>query len=141
MPDTRKLRWVHRNRAESSPTRRAADLLAGLARDVDASCCVARDLASAVSPLVDGQFRRHCRIAGMSGRGVVFSVDRPSLVYPLKQRWAAVLQRSLERALRGRRVSQIIFQFGVNGVEVGDPPAGEAAGHAAVSKSRERPRP
>ncbi|MGB2986961.1 MAG: DciA family protein [Phycisphaerae bacterium] len=76
----------------------------------------AQALASAITELVDDEFRSHCRVTVMDGRTLVINVDGPGLVYPMRMRWLAPLRRAQSASSWGHRVNKIVFEFGTTGV-------------------------
>ena len=108
-----RLNWVQKNceryahvHAVGRLTRRLVEDVA-MVEDAEAS-----ELASALAPAVDGQFRRHCRIRGIRGGVLVVNVDQVGLVCPMRLRWSRCLGRFLSGERRWCSVRQVRFELG-----------------------------
>lgn len=110
------LEWVQRNRSRKSRVQPLGVWAERVVSQVDADgLTAARSMAHALSPLVDEQFREHCRVARVGRRRVIIHVDDPALVYQMRMRWVPALRSA-------RRIGSLWFEFGTSGVTL--PPAG-----------------
>ena len=114
------LQWVQRNRRRKGRVLHAGTMIQGIARQTKAEDEPVR-VARAVADVVDDEFRRHCRVAGVRSVTVVVHVDHPSLVYSMQQQWLSPLSRALQGTDVGRRISRIVFESGHDGVRVPRP--------------------
>jgi hypothetical protein len=95
-------------------------LIGDLARQVEAGDAAAGS-AAAIAEFVDDEFRDHCRVAGFRADALLIHVDHASLVYPMRLRWRARLQRVLPQLAGQRRVSGVLFELGSDGDRVPQP--------------------
>ena len=85
MLTNRQLDWVRRNRAGKEAVQRAGMIVARVAGRLDQETLgVCREIGVALADLVDGDFRRHCRVAGLRGGTLVITVDHPARVASMR---------------------------------------------------------
>jgi len=113
------LEWVWRNRSRRNRTARAGDEIGRFAREVQRRDVEpAIEVAEALAPIVDAQFRRHCRVAGAAGKVVTVHVEPASMVGVMKMRWHAALRAAMSARGRAWRGATIRFAPGRAGVAV-----------------------
>ena len=118
MDDDTRLQWVMRNRTRRSRVRPIGESLQRCSAQLGAATEAARGVAAAIAPVVDADFREHCRVGLADGGTCVVSVDSPSLVYSMRQRWLSPLRTELTKAGSGRWGRKIVFVAGTGGVRV-----------------------
>ena len=124
MEGNHQLRWVQRNRLCRDRTQQVGERVYQLARELEAGGRArARGLARVITTIVDQEFCRHCRITVAGSNTVLVNVDDAAMVYVMRARWLAPLQRAY--AHRGD-VSRIAFRLGTEGVPVAGGSTGEA---------------
>ena len=129
MSSGRQLAWVTRNRARESRVVSIGSLVNQLTLTIgEADPGFAADLAPSIAGLVDDEFRVHCRLAGTNQGTLLVSVDRASLVYPMRQRWLLVLRDAIARSARWPRLKQVRFEYGSVGIRV-RPVGGRSVAH------------
>lgn len=78
----------------------------------------AQAVASAISAVVDEDFRSHCRVAVTDQRTLVINVDSAPLVYLMRLRWSSAVLEALS-GLSGRwQINRIVFEFGTAGIHL-----------------------
>lgn len=117
------MEWVSRNGARrrhgADRTARAGDAVVALADTAQKHWLhPARAAASALAPLVDERFRRHCRVVRAVDGRVVIQVDEPALVAEMRRRWLGVVRKGMEAVDRRLSTGIIVFEVGRSGVEV-----------------------
>ena len=69
----------------------------------------------AIAPVVDDDFRRHCKVGAIGSGVIAIHVDSPGLVAPLRLRWANVVMTAVQEQGEFSRIRQITFEFGSGG--------------------------
>ncbi len=113
------LMWVARNRVRTERVRSAGALVTHLADGlVPGEIASVKAAAAMVAPLVDDEFRRHCRVASIGGGALVVHVDEPGLVGAMRLRWSGPLQAALAGSKSRRGVRRVFFEWGRAGADV-----------------------
>ncbi len=113
----RSLSWVQSNRRRAERATLVGQLVAKLAASMPARG-EAEEVAAVMADLVDGEFRKHCRVAGQRNGPWVVNVDAPALVYPMRLRWSARLREALSQAGGRRLARELLFVYGSAGVDI-----------------------
>lgn len=114
-----RLEWVQHNRTGKKRAQRAATVVARVAERLDQrahSAC--EEMAAALAGLVDGEFRAHCRVAGLRSGTLVIAVDHPARVASMRLRWSPQIKKALNEG--HRRVAKVVFETARVGVCVRD---------------------
>lgn len=124
MIDTRKqLEWVQRNRGRAYQAPRLDELVEQFSRQVRV---VDVELLSAAAAVVAGviepSMKPHCRIAAIRGGLLTIHADQPALLFPLKQRFAAAIERRLGQSRKTAGLRKVSFQWGTEGMPLMDAP-------------------
>lgn len=105
-----RLYWVHHNRTRRDRVRAAGallnELLNGAAGDTGVRLARIREN---LEPVVDADFLRHCRLAGIRSDALIVGVDSPGLVHVMRLRWEATVQAVARRLTAG--VSRVTFVY------------------------------
>ncbi len=122
-PGWPRLEWASKNGARrrhgADRTAQAGEAVIALADTVQEHWLhPAQVAASALAPLVDERFRRHCRVARAVDGRVVIQVDEPGLVAEMRGRWLGVVRKGMEAVDRRLSTGMIVFEVGRSGVEV-----------------------
>lgn len=113
------LEWVQRNRTRRSRTKQAGEEISRFADDVQRrEVEPAMSAAAAVAPIVDEEFRRHCRVGGTAGGVVTIYVVPAQMISVMQRKWYEPLRGAM--AARGGpwRGATIRFASGQDGVAV-----------------------
>ena len=113
----RRLSWVQSNRRRAERATPVGQLVAKMAASLPARG-EAEEVAAVMADQVDGEFRKHCRVAGQRNGPWVVNVDAPALVYPMRLRWSARLREALSRAGGRRLERELLFVYGSAGVDI-----------------------
>ncbi|UCE62078.1 MAG: DUF721 domain-containing protein [Phycisphaerales bacterium] len=118
------LTWVQRNRARRPSERQAGQVMETLVvRECTDAFERCGELARALAGYVDDDFRRHCRLAGVSRGVLTINVDEPSLLYAMRMRWEGVLGDAVRRCGRRGVIGRVVFEYGGTGMRVPVRPA------------------
>lgn len=91
---TTKLYWVQKNRTRASRVRPVSALLARWVHSLSGSSSArASALARALAGHVDREFCDHCRVHVDDQGRISVVVDEPGLVFSMRARWFAVVQK------------------------------------------------
>lgn len=120
MDQRSRIEWIQHNRRRSERVRHISESVGRCVERVAAATDAARQLAAAAAPVVDEEFRRHCRIAVGQGGTCIVNVDSPSMVYSMRQRWLPTLREVWTQLDPRQRGGRIVFAAGAGGVRVGD---------------------
>jgi len=122
MVDVRKqLEWVQRNRPAKYVAPRLdelVELFAKQVRVVDADLLAAAALV--VGAVIEPALRSHCRVAAIRGGLLTIHADQPALLFPLKQRFAAAIERRLGQSRKTAGLRKVSFQWGTEGMPLAD---------------------
>jgi len=103
--------WVHANRRTVSFVSTIGTSIRSV---VEGACAASQrrgEFEKVVDSVVDDEFRRHCRVVGRRGSGLVIHVDKPALVYAMRLRWSVALRDACRRVNGSARVNGIVFEF------------------------------
>lgn len=116
LPLGRQLEWVQRNRAAGYRPARLDEVVDRYAQQVEP---VDTELISAaegvVAEVIDPRWRGHCRVTGARHGVLTVHVDSPGLLYVLRQRFAAEIERKLGRSRRTGELRRVDFRWGPEG--------------------------
>jgi hypothetical protein len=113
------LLWAQRNRTRTERARSAGALVTHLADGlVTGEIASVKAAAAMIAPLVDDEFRRHCRVASADGGSMVVHVDEPGLVGAMRLRWSGPLQAALVGSKSRRGARRVFFEWGRAGADV-----------------------
>jgi hypothetical protein len=113
------LLWTQRNRTRTERGRSAGALVTHLADGlVSGEIASVKAAAARIAPLVDDEFRRHCRVASADGGLMVVHVDEPGLVGAMRLRWSGPLQAALAGSKSRRGMRRVFFDWGRAGADV-----------------------
>ncbi len=120
--ERRQLEWVAKNRTRRSRLSQAGSAIEKVVMTVEQQGLEpALVMAQALSPIVDDEFRRHCRIAGAVNGRVTIHVGVAPLVSVMRIKWLAAIREGLRAVDRRLGDGAIVFELGQLGVEI--PPA------------------
>ena len=120
--ERRQLEWIAKNRTKRSRVSPAISAIQKIVTTVEQQGLEpAQAAAQALSPIVDDQFRRHCRIAGAINGRVTIHVDAAPLVSVMRMKWSGAIRERLRVVDRRLGDGAILFEPGQSGV--GIPPA------------------
>ena len=127
MAHSRRLEWTQANRTKRNRIQRLATGLRNVVdRAASASAPSSDEVISTVAGCVDDEFKKHCCLFVTARGKLIVSVDDPSLVYPVRQRWLGPLRRVLFGLKCRPTVNWIAFEFGTEGTELGEFEEGRA---------------
>lgn len=113
------LEWVAKNRTRRSRLSQAGSAIEKIVTTVEQKGLKpALAAAKAMSPIVDDEFRRHCRIAGVVNGRVTIYVDVPTLVSVMRRKWLGAIREGLSVVNRRLGDGAIVFELGQAGVEI-----------------------
>ena len=69
-----------------------------------------------VGAVIEPGLRAHCRVAGIRGGLLTIHADQPALLFPLKQRFGAAIERRLAQSRKTAGVRRVAFQWGTEGM-------------------------
>ena len=104
-----------KNRARHDPAKAAGVWVAALTRELEGFHGHLSDISTMLRPVIDEEFRRHCRIGGFQARTVTIRVDDPARVSYFRLRWTEVLRGALNQY---HGVRKIVFEFGSGGASL-----------------------
>jgi len=117
--ERRQLEWVAKNRAKRSRLSRASTAVEKVVTSVEQQGVEpALVTAKALAPIVDAEFRRHCRIAGAVGGRVTIHVDAAPLVSVMRMKWLGPIREGLRIVDCRLGGGAIVFESGQSGVEI-----------------------
>jgi len=121
MQSDAQLKWVHRNRKREERVRHTGAAIQHTIQEVVSGTDVttAKEVASAIAGVVDGEFRVHCRIYVSEQGALIVHVDEPALVYVMRVQWLEVIRKGLSGIRSTTLTNGIIFRYGSAGVQVG----------------------
>lgn len=119
--DQQRLVWTHRNRLRRDRCRSAGAVVAGFAQALAASDGNRlRAIAESLNRVVDDEFRRSCRVGGLSGSTLWIHVIPSASASWIRMRWQGALPGLLKEQGSGPRVERVAFRVSNDGQPVGD---------------------
>ncbi|MEK6797458.1 MAG: hypothetical protein AABZ12_00680 [Planctomycetota bacterium] len=108
--------WIQKNRTRRDRTKTAGAVVRQVVDELWArSLGPLEEIAEAVAPIVDAEFRDCCSLAGFDQGVLRVTVKEPALVSWMSSRWSGRLMDALRVSRTGRRVRRIIFAAGDGG--------------------------
>ena len=117
----KQLEWVQQNRGKAYQAPRLDELVEQFSRQVRVVDVELLTAAAAIAgAVIEPGLRAHCRVAGIRGGLLTIHADQPALLFPLKQRFAAAIERRLAQSRRTAGVRKVAFQWGTEGMPLAD---------------------
>jgi hypothetical protein len=96
-------------------TRGAGGFIADLARQLESGHGELSAVVEAIAPVLDDEFRRHCRVGAIGNGVIAIHVDSPGLIAPMRMRWAGVVLKAVQTQREFSKTRRITFEFGSGG--------------------------
>lgn len=120
--ERRQLEWIAKNRSRRSRVSEVGSAIQKVVTTIEQQGLEpALAAAKTLAPIVDGEFRRHCRIAGAVDGRVTIHVDVAPLVSVMRMKWLGAIREGLRAVDRRLGDGVVLFVLGRSGVEI--PPA------------------
>jgi len=136
--DQQRLVWTHRNRLRRDRCRSAGAVVAGFAQALAASDGNRLQvIAESLSRVVDDEFRRSCRVGGVSGSTLWIHVIPSASASWIRMRWQGALPALLKEQGSGSRVERVAFRVSNDGQPLGDMAVPTSSGSSPVGRRRD----
>jgi hypothetical protein len=106
---------VARNRGRADRTKNAGGFIAELATQLEAGHGDLSAAVEAINPVIDDEFRRHCKVGAIGNGALSIHVDSPGLVAPMRMRWAGVILTAVQQLREFSKIRRITFEFADGG--------------------------
>lgn len=119
--DQQRLVWTHRNRLRRDRCRSAGAVVAGFAQALAApDGNRLQVIAESLSRVVDDEFRRSCRVGGVSGSTLWIHVIPSASASWIRMRWQGALPGLLKEQRPQLRIERVAFRVSNDGQPVDD---------------------
>jgi len=113
------MEWVAKNRSRKSGAARAAEAVEKIVSAVEQNGMgPAMAVAQVLAPIVDDEFRRHCRIVRGAGGRLSVQVDALPLVDVMRRKWSDPIREGLKEVDRRMCGGPLVFELGQSGVAI-----------------------
>jgi len=113
------LGWIQKNHEHVLPVNNVGLVaLSWLEQRRHKDVSVTSSLVATICRVVDDEFCKHCRVAGIKKGTLQINVDREELVQRVRLQWLLVLKNHFDVCCHKVAVTKIIFEYGQDGVEI-----------------------